>query len=175
MWSLFTPYKPIQLLTHLRVTRAHTHAHTHTHTHTHTLTHTHTHTPHICHILTHTLAVIHSFMHIHTLAVIMFMISHTYAPPIMNACHTNRMLGRDELCSSARQCLEILTRAEACLKSPSLALDTVSRTLSIFQKFLSDLDNLDRKQGSDIVDDGINRSPIYYCADRIAITIIYYQ
>ena len=69
------------------------------------------------------------------------------------------MYGREEICLLARQCLGILSRArtylESYLKPSSPALATVVSTAYAFERFLSDVDELDHKQDSAVpMDDG---------------------
>ena len=64
------------------------------------------------------------------------------------------MLGRDELCTSVRQCLEILTRAQEYLDEILSPLSTFADISELFEGFLCDLDDMDRKQASPM-DDGV--------------------
>lgn len=60
----------------------------------------------------------------------------------------HRMLGRDELCASVRQCLAILTKAQEKLEGISSPPSTISDIVTLFGGFLSGLDKLDCKQAT---------------------------
>ena len=72
------------------------------------------------------------------------------------------MLGRDELCASIRQCLEILTRAQGYLEEISSPLTIFADISALFEGFLCDLDKMDRKQASPTDDDGMWRDTVKF-------------
>ena len=72
--------------------------------------------------------------------------------------HTDRMLGRDELCASIKQCLEILTRAQECVEEISSPPSTFADLAALFEKFLCDLDEMDHKQAPPPTDDGLYKN-----------------
>ena len=65
------------------------------------------------------------------------------------------MLGRDELCASVKQCLEILARAQEYLDEISSPLSTFADLEALFEGFLCDLDEMDHKQAPRPTDDGM--------------------
>ena len=65
------------------------------------------------------------------------------------------MLGRDELCASVKQCLEILTRAQEYVEEISSPPSTFADLAALFEKFLCDLDEMDHKQPPPPTDDGM--------------------
>ena len=65
------------------------------------------------------------------------------------------MLGRDELCTLVKQCLEILTRAQEYLEEISSPLSTFADLAALFEGFLCDLDEMDHKQAPPPTDEGM--------------------
>ena len=65
------------------------------------------------------------------------------------------MLGRDELCASVKQCLEILARAQEYMEEMSSPLSTFADLTALLEGFLCDLDEMDHKQAPSQTEDGM--------------------
>ena len=65
------------------------------------------------------------------------------------------MLGRDELCASVKQCLEILARAQESMEEMSSPLSTFADLTALLEGFLCDLDEMDHKQAPPQTEDGM--------------------